>query len=358
MEFTESALNVLLLLAMAVPGFILIKVKAIKEDAIKYFSIMLLYVNQSFLSLNSFLQIQYSKDLAINIGYAFIIAFVVQLVAFCALWVALKKWFDKPNRTNELLNAGYVGRWKPLFPSTVTGIDESLNLELSFTNRGRAYRVLVLNSTFGNAGFFGIPLLQLMFGIDTTYVAYAAVYIVAMNLICWTLGAYVVTGNKKYISIRKALINPQTITLCIALPLFFCGITIHDLPVRLSKIITYLSDMTAPMCMIIVGMRLGAAKLKSTLLDYRAYLAMIFKNLIFPLFVFLVLLPFRKILDQSVIFALVLLSAMPTATMGHSFAEIYNGDKETSVDILLFSTLFSIITIPLIMLLLTNTLSI
>ena len=60
-------------------------------------------------------------------------------------------------------------------------------------------------------------------------------------------------------SVKKALINPPTLTLLVALPLFFAGVTMKSMPAEVVKIIGYFGDMTAPMCMIILGMRFGAA---------------------------------------------------------------------------------------------------
>jgi len=309
MNFTTTAINVLLLLAMALPGYILVKGKLIKQEAIQYFSVLLLYVNQSFLSLDSFLKIEYSKELAINIGLVFVISLIIQLVAFCALWFAFRKWFDLPSKSKSLIDSGFLGLDNLLVSDSVTGIGESIKLELACTNRGRALRVLVINSAFGNAGFFGIPLLQLLFPNEPQIIAYAAVYIVSMNLIGWTLGCYVVSGDKRHMSLRKAIINPQVITLCVALPLFFCGITIDDIQeaaAPVAKIITYLSDMTAPLCMIIIGMRFGAVPFKDLIIDYKAYFAMLFKNLIFPLFVFVVILPFKSFVATEARMPLVL----------------------------------------------------
>ena len=54
MEFGTTAVTVLLLVAMAIPGFILVKAKVIKPHAISYFSAVLLYASQPFLSIRSF----------------------------------------------------------------------------------------------------------------------------------------------------------------------------------------------------------------------------------------------------------------------------------------------------------------
>lgn len=343
MDFSTTALNVLLLVAMAIPGYILVKTKLVKENGIQYFSALLLYINQSFLCLYSFLKVEYTQDLAKNLGIAFGASLAIQLVVFGIFCLILFKWFDKVDQTASFIEQGYLD---PLFKSE----DDELTKQIALTKKGRSLRILSLTSAFGNAGFFGIPLLQLLFPSYPQIVIYAAVYVVSMNLILWTLGAYIVTGDKKYISPRKAIINPQTITLCVALPLFFCKVTIGDMPDVLAKIITYLADMTAPLCMIILGMRFAVAPLKDLVLDWKSYISAVIKNLLFPLLVYAILLPFK--MEPMLRTALVLLSAMPTATMTLNFAEIYNGDKKTAANSILISTILSIITIPVIMLLL------
>ena len=55
MNFSTTALSVLLLIAMAVPGYLLVKTKMLPEKAITYLSVLLLYVSQPFLSIRSFL---------------------------------------------------------------------------------------------------------------------------------------------------------------------------------------------------------------------------------------------------------------------------------------------------------------
>ena len=60
-SFSTTALSVLLLLAMAIPGFIVIKTKVVKASVISGFAAVLLYVSQPFLSVRSFLQVEYTK---------------------------------------------------------------------------------------------------------------------------------------------------------------------------------------------------------------------------------------------------------------------------------------------------------
>lgn len=342
MDFSTTALNVLLLVAMALPGFFLIKTKMLPEKAIAYLSVLLLYVSQPFLSIRSFLEVSYTPQLAINLAIMFAVSMAAQGLIFFGVWLVLHKRFDDPAVSRELIAEGFIDG------NTITREPE-LNALIARSRSGRASRAVVLASAFGNVGFFGVPVLQVLFPGAHEAIAYSAVFIVSLNLMGWTVGSYVLTGDRKHISLKRALINPQTVTLVISLPLFFAGVSSSNLPDTINTIIGYLADMTAPLCMIILGMRFALAPITKLFTDFRVYVASVIKIVVFPLLVYLVLLPFR--MDEMLRISLVLLSGMPAATIILNLAEMYGSDRTTAANCILMSTLLSIITIPVILLL-------
>ncbi len=341
-NFATTAVNVLLLVAMGIPGFILIKTKLVKQNVIKYFAVILLYVSQPFLSLRSFLQVDYSKELAINLGIAFLLSAAFQGALLLLLFLVLRKKFDDTSASDRLIAEGFIG-------GNTMSKEDALNAQIAHSVRGRAYRVMTLAATFGNVGFFGVPVLQMLFPLNPETIAYSAVFIVSMNLMCWTVGSYILTGDKKYISLKKAILNPQMLTLFVALPLFFCGVSQSHLPAALNKVISYLADMTAPLCMIILGMRFAVAPIKDLFTDAKVYLATAIKIVFFPLVVYLILLPVP--LDGLLKTTMVVLAGMPSASINLNLAELYHSDQKTAANTILLSSLLCIITIPLLMLL-------
>lgn len=342
MNFSTTALSVLLLIAMAVPGYLLVKTKMLPEKAITYLSVLLLYVSQPFLSIRSFLEVSYTPQLAINLAVVFGVSMLAQGVIFGAVWFILRRRFDDPAQSAALIAEGYIGgNGYTSEPALVAEIDRCV--------KGRANRAVVLASAFGNVGFFGVPVLQFLFPDAHDAIAYSAVFIVSLNLMSWTVGSYVLTGDKKHVSLKRALVNPQTVTLVISLPLFFAGVSESDLPETVNTIIGYLADMTAPLCMIILGMRFALAPLVQLFKDYRVYIASFVKILVFPLLVYLVLMPFE--MDEMLRVSLVLLSGMPAATINLNLAELYGADQTTAANSILMSTVLSIVTIPVLMLL-------
>ncbi len=340
MDFTTTAINVLLLVAMSIPGFLLMKAKVVKPKGIAYFSAVLLYVCQPFLSLRSFLQVQYDLSLLKNLGIVFLFSLLAQLFVLGIMWLILRKWFDKPDETATLIKDGY------LFGNVYTNEPMLLD-KINFTKRGRAYRVMVLTATFGNVGFFGVPVLQFLFPSNPETIAYSAVFIVSMNLMCWTIGSYILTGDKKYVKVKKAILNPQTLILLLALPLFFSRVTMSAMPVAFQKVINFFADMTAPMCMLILGMRFALAPMIELFKDWKVYVATLVKIMIFPLLTFAVLLPFK--LEPTLFTTLVILSGMPCASINLNLAELYGSDQKTAANSILLSTFFCIITIPIMM---------
>ena len=342
MGFSTTAVSVLLLVAMAVPGYLLIKSKMLPQKAITYLSVLLLYVSQPFLSIRSFLEVSYTPQLAVNLAIVFGVSLAGQAVIFGVMWLILRRRFDDPQQTAELIRDGFIGG------DSYTA-EPALKAAVARSVSGRANRAMVLASAFGNVGFFGVPVLQFLFPDAHDAIAYSAVFIVTLNLMSWTVGSYLLTGDKKHVSLKRALINPQTVTLVISLPLFFAGVSAGDLPDTINTVIGYLADMTAPLCMIILGMRFALAPVVQLFTDFRVYVASFIKTLVFPLLVYVVLMPFQ--MEEMLRVSLVLLSGMPAATINLNLAELYGADQKTAANSILMSTVLSIVTIPLLMLL-------
>lgn len=334
MNFGLTAVNVLLLVAMAIPGYILIKAKVVKQNAIKYFAKVLLYVNQPFLTLNSFLSVSYTPSILKNLGISAALSFGVQLVLILCLVLIYHRGYNK------------------LAPKKPQGFLQTNVEDFNFLNseekvlKGKGMRVLTTCSVFGNVGFLGIPVVKALLPEYPEAITYTAVFIVAMNLLCWTVGAYIITGDRKYVSIKRAILNPPTLTLVIALPLFFTGV---QLPSAALKGIGLLADMTTPMCMLILGMRFAAAPFKELFTNGYVYIAALTKTVVFPLLMFAVcyFLP----VDYTLKVSLFILSAMPCASVNLNLSEIFGGNKKIAANTILLSTLFCVVTVPILMLL-------
>lgn len=331
--------NMLTLVAMMIPGYLLVKSKLVKENSLKSFSALLLYVGQPFLSLASFLGTKYTKEIGLNLLYAFLFALIFQLVLFGIIYLITFKFYDNPKESKELLADE---KFDPIF--ILAGSDEEQLYKK--IKRGRVTRAMALCTIFGNVGFFGVPVLKVLFPGNDVVIAYSSMYVLAMNLMAWTIGVFLITGEKKHISIRKALINPQTITLVIALPILLTN-SGSKVPQQVGNMIRMLGDMTTPLCMIVLGLRFGFVKLKDFFTDYKIFISVFLKILIIPLIVFGVMYKFP--MESELKKTLIILAGMPTAVITLGFSELYGGDQKSTASMVLLSSILASATIPLMM---------
>ena len=77
------------------------------------------------------------------------------------------------------------------------------------------YRVATVATAFGNCGFMGVPLLQAIMpeAVRGNAVVLSVMFLLGLNLIGWTFASYLISGDKKFISAKKAFINPAMLGL-------------------------------------------------------------------------------------------------------------------------------------------------
>lgn len=321
--FVTGAISVLMLLLMAIPGFVLGKMKSVNsEAAVKFLSVMLLYVLQPFVTFDSFLNTPYDGKVLLNIVAVFVFTCVT---------------------IGAVLGIGaLIVRFVPALEPDSKG-------------------VIAYGGAFGNVGYMCIPFLQLMRPGNYVIILYATVSVVAFNLMAWTLGNYALTHDRRHISLKRALLNPPTLSFIIALPLFLLNINFteatsltgaaKELVDGIAGVISFFSDMVGPLAMVLLGLKLADINFRELFSDGGAYIASAIKLVIFPLVgVALTALMslFMNVGDISL--NLIAMSAMPCAQNVIMFSTLYDKNSSLAAKEVTVSTLLSIITIPLFLL--------
>lgn len=193
---------------------------------------------------------------------------------------------------------------------------------------------------YGNTGFMGIPLIQAIMGDEA--VIFAVVALTLFNLWAWSHGLVMMSGEKK-ISLKKMLITPGALGLLGGLPLFLTRTT---LPGPLYKAVGFVGSLNTPLAMIVIGAQLSRADLGSLLKDRKLYEASAIKLILIPLVTMAVMLPFRG--NHLLYVAAVILSGAPAAGVTSMFAEMFNKSPERTAELVSFSTLLSIFTLPVV----------
>ena len=117
------------------------------------------------------------------------------------------------------------------------------------------YRMLSIASSLGNVGFFGTPLIRGLFPDSPIVECYSAIYSITVIMIGLTVGAYALTMDKHFISVFSALYNQATIGFLIGLIIYLAN---WKFPEHLGNAVSSLSKMSTPLCMHILGIRLGS----------------------------------------------------------------------------------------------------
>lgn len=201
--------------------------------------------------------------------------------------------------------------------------------------------VLRFGTVFSNCGFMSIPLQAALLGADGVF--YGAAFVAVFNLILWSYGLLVMSGDKKALSPKHLLLNPGVIGVVAGLILFLFSI---HLPEVLSKPVSYMAALNTPLPMIIIGFYLSRTNLREALRDKKAYAAIALRLIAIPLLTLLLMFVFQ--IRGVVLVACVIAAAAPVAAATTMFAAKFDRDTSLSVNLVSLSTLFSLVTMPLI----------
>ncbi|EYE89043.1 transporter [Fervidicella metallireducens AeB] len=206
-------------------------------------------------------------------------------------------------------------------------------------------RVLWFITVFSNCGFMGYPIIESIYG--KTGVFYTAIFNIPFNVLIWTVGVSIFTGEKDLKAFKKVLFNPGIISVAIGLIIFMFSI---KLPQPIYKTLDIIGSMTTPISMLLVGAMLADVEIKDVFSGISIYYGVFVRLILIPLIVLFVL---KWIGYNDMFLAIpVLIMAMPAAANTAIFAEKYNGDTSVASRSVFLSTILSGITIPLIMFLL------
>ena len=200
---------------------------------------------------------------------------------------------------------------------------------------GRALRFGVL---YGNVGFMGLPLIQLVLGEQA--LVYGVIVLMVFNLFNWSQGV-VLMGGRDQVSLRQAVLNPGIMGAAAGLALFLGGVS---LPAPLGSAVSFLGSMNTPLAMVIIGAQMAWADWRALLGSRGILLACALKLAAMPLLTALILYPLSP--EPQLYCTLVLLAGVPTASITAMFAQRYGQDVSTSAQLVTLTTLLSILTLP------------
>jgi predicted permease len=153
-------------------------------------------------------------------------------------------------------------------------------------------------------------------------------------------------GGGGGVSLAK-LFNINVIAAIAGFVLFLFSVKIPEIlaiPMRM------IGGLTTPLAMVVTGAMLARTPIRSVVGDWRLYAVSALRLLVWPAITAVVL---RLFGVSGQLYAItVIVAAMPSASNTSMIAEVYGGDTGTASSIVFMTTLFSVITIPLLAILL------
>lgn len=217
----------------------------------------------------------------------------------------------------------------------------------------RDRRLFTFMTIFGNVGFMGFPVVSSVFGTEGLF--YAAILNSVFNIFVYTFGVVLMGGTEADASASKAeqlrsipwkklLLTPAVLCTAVGLLIFIFRIKLPDI---LADTCDTLGGLTSPLSMLVVGANLNGMKGKDMLKNLRMNVYVLLRQIALPLVFWLLI---RLIVNHPVLTpTLLLLSCMPVANTTVLFATEYNGDEKLASQGIFLTTLFSLVSFPLIM---------
>ncbi|MGO2305818.1 MAG: AEC family transporter [Providencia sp.] len=221
----------------------------------------------------------------------------------------------------------------------------ALIIKIPRTDRGLFVGLCSMSSTI----FFGIPVALAVYG--SHLLPYALMTYIAQTILYWTLGIYLLKNDNDtqkfdlFVTIKN-IFTPPLIAFIIGVILLLNHI---EIPSFLSSFAHYLSGMTAPIAMLIIGTIIYITGFKNLKITPYIIVILIFRFIITPA----VVLSLGLLLHMPVMMIkiTILVCSLPIPNTTVILASKYKADVILATQSLTFSIIFYLLYIPIILLL-------
>lgn len=304
--------NVIIFVALAIPGYFLSKKKIIKPENCGALSNCLTYIGVPFLIFSGTLQMnftaQFLKSAIIAVG---IFAITSIIIYFLSIPLTAK---EKDRSVSGMMRFGMI---------------------------------------FSNNGFLGLPLAYAAFPEEIAAISFLIIMNLLQNVITIDVGRSLVSSDSKSkINFKSLLLSPALIAFVVGIILNLLKITSY-LP-EVNDFSNHLKNIVTPISMTILGVKLGGVKVKELFSSPKTYYVSFIKLIVLPIIGVALAFACVKIfsLPNDLVLATFIAFAMPVAGLASTIADKFGGDEKGAVYYTLGSTVLSVITIPLLYLLL------
>lgn len=307
--------NVMIFLALAIPGYIMVKTGSLKQEQSAVISKVFTAVGMPFLILSGTLGVELNAQTALNFLWAGLLGIAFTFLLYFVSAFLVTKYHKKEG--------------------------DGANDEKQVKGMERFCAI------FSNNGFLGLPLAAAVFGERTDIFAFLVIVNIINNTLMYAIGIYMVTGDKKDIDVKKILFNPVLVAFVVGLVLNLLGV--QKVVPEIVTFSDYFKNIVTPLSMFILGVKMAGIKFSKMFGFWKTYYVSFIKLVIVPVICVGITILLNRFLglDGDMILSMFVAFATPTAALGIAFADRYGGDIENGTIYTLGTTVFSVITIPL-----------
>ncbi|MBQ7776211.1 MAG: AEC family transporter [Lachnospiraceae bacterium] len=196
------------------------------------------------------------------------------------------------------------------------------------------------SAAFSNPGFFGIPLIIAALGEENVF--YVAPFIACLNVLQWTYGVSILKNERVQVNILKIMKSPFMISFIIGILLFLSKLPIPDI---FETVIRTSAGLNTPIAMIISGIYLAKADIKTMFTQIDFYKISLIRLLLIPIVSFWGLCAVPNTF-MEVKMSLFLAIACPVGSNVAIYAQLHGKNYIYAVQTVVLSTLLSMASIP------------
>lgn len=297
--------QVVVLFILIFAGFVCVKTKAVKMEGKKAFSDLLLYLIVPAMVINSYMM-EFNIDILHNLLKAFELSILLLLIG--------------------------------LF----------ITLALTAKHKSPDLPIMRFACIFSNAAYMGFPLIQALFGAEG--ILYASVYVTVYNILLWTVGYSFVTKKVNVKEIAKSILTAPCI-IAVFIGLILYGLNVH-VPDIIGTPLSMIAAINTPGSMIITGVTIAGSSMAVLLKNKRLFEVIGIRLFLIPVACLLVMYLIGG--NGTTAMVALMLEACPCAAITTMFSIEFGHDENLASGSVVFTTLLSIITLPLYALILTN----
>lgn len=200
---------------------------------------------------------------------------------------------------------------------------------------------------FSNIGFMGFPVVAALYG--NSALLYAALFTIPYNILIYTYGVSsmrspgAASESRGFRFLLGRILNVGVIACIVTIVIYVFEIPV---PGMLADTITHLSNLTAPLSMMVIGASLAAIDLKKLFMDGRLLVFSVVKLLVIPVVGMLII--NRFVSNEVICGVCMVMLATPVGSMTAMLAQQYDGDYEMASKGVALTTILSVVTIPLV----------